>query len=357
MRHKLTVSVTELLSFEGCRRRWYLGRMYGGRTSTPALWFGTGVHKGLECYFTFKKMFPNDLGGQQKAMQEGYMTWARDQYLSLSKEYNMVWEQAEGSIVAMLDLGEQILNNYIEYDRTAAIGLRPLMVEKRLFIPISEDGKDVLTLRMDLVARTDSGLLAIVDHKTSSGLHATGPTLDLDEQGTGYSYGFYRLTKRERTADAFVYDVLAKKVPAEPRVLKNGNLSKDVSQDTTYEKMLHAIRANGQKVEDYAEILYVLEEKGWSSYFSREISPRNLDQVLNYEWRAQYLFQQMREVIADPRKAIPSPSDMKCRTCPFLQVCTNMEMGEDYQQALNDNFTRHGKTAWTLPPRYKEKTG
>lgn len=369
--HRLTASVTELLGFQSCKRRWYLGRMYSGRSSTPALYFGNGIHQGLEGYFKWKKLQPRDIPGQRQACHEAFDVWATEQVEVLKEEYGMLWEFAVTPFNQMVNLGEQILDNYIDYDQYAEISLRPILVEKRMFIPIDEDydstkingngkglgARNVLTMRWDLLAETNNGLIGPADHKTSSGFHATGSALDIDEQMTGYAYGYWRLYKRQRTADVVIYDVLAKKIPAEPKVLKSGKLSKNKAQDTTHEKMMQAIKARNEDPADFAEVLYVLETKGMGNYFTREISPRNLLQVQNYEYRTRLIFEEMRRVIENPEMAYPSPSAFKCPSCPFLQVCIAMEDGGDAQYLLDSAFQRHGKTAWTLPPRFREKTG
>src|SRR4029077_16776721 len=97
---------------------------------------------------------------------------------------------------------------------------------------------------------------------------------------------------------------------------------------------------------DYAEILQDLREKGWSSYFSREVTTRNLQQVKNYEEHLYFTFQDMREVARDPRKAYPSPSAMRCPRCPFLNVCLAMEDGSDAEDIIKTRFTVSEEKRW-----------
>ena len=354
---RLTASVTELLQFTNCRRRWYLSRSYTGTTEAPALIFGSMIHKGLEGYFTWKRLQPDQPKAWIAGMLDYYDKYCQQRAADAAVEYGILWEQAGPAFLDFIDIGRKILLNYAKYDPTAEIPITPRLIERRIFIPLDSQKKNVLTMRWDVMGETFNGMSAIFDHKTSSGSHASGVVLDIDEQMTGYGYGYWRVHERQRTIDMIVYDVIMKKIPAEPKMLKNGELSKDKSQDTTLELFEEKLDELGLEHQEYWQILEALEAKGWGSYFIREASPRNIEQLRNYEDRVQIIFEEMRASIENPRLAYPSPSPMKCPRCPYLEVCTSMEDGGDSQYLLDSVYVKHSKTPWTLPPRYKEMTG
>lgn len=66
-----------------------------------------------------------------------------------------------------------------------------------------------------------------------------------------------------------IYNVVRKKLPRTPELLKKGGLSKAANIDTTYEEYLRAIKWNGLDEADYADVLANLEAKG-NTFFHRE---------------------------------------------------------------------------------------
>src|SRR5438132_13362627 len=357
-RRRLTASTTELQAFQTCKRRWYLSRVYTSTTDAPALVFGNLIHKGLEGYFTAKKQQPKDPSFWKAAMIAYYIESVEEQRELAASQYGFIWEQAEVAFDDLFRIGQKILENYVEYDKTADIPIYPRLVEKRIFLPMDEEGSNVLSMRWDVMGHTSNGMSVIVDHKTTSGSIVTkGQILDLDEQGTSYAYGYYRIHNKEKKIDYVIWDTIAKEVPAEIKRLKDGRLSTDKSQKTVLPILLKAIEENAEPRWKFEDFISALEEKGWSQFFFREESPRNISQLENYEQRVQIIFEEMREALHDPHKAYPSPGPIKCPTCPFLQICASMEEGGDYQYLLNVSYKKHAKTPWTLPPRFRDMTG
>jgi hypothetical protein len=292
------------------------------------------VHYALEGYFRNGRTY--------EAAHKAFAKAVNDSYEDLAEAYGSLWSEAEIEYRGLVEGGARMLEHYVTYDHDADYQFKPITVERRAFIPLPGT-KHVLTGRLDIFAReVHSGMLAVIDHKTSSGSHATGRMLDIDEQGTSYSYIVWRVLNQ---IPLFVYDVIKTddggcKVPKAPRILKSGALSKDKSQGTTFEQYLAAIRERGEDTADfeYEEILEVLRVKGWSDFFVREVSQRNLPQLLSYERRVMLLFAEMERVLADPSLAIPNPSPFRCSGCPYLTVCTQMEDGSDYQYTLDTAY-------------------
>lgn len=327
----IIVSVTELSQFSQCRRRWWLSRQHVTAIAGPKLWFGSAIHAGLEGYYK---------GGRTtEAAQLAYAAWVNASYDELEKAYGSLWPDAEIEYRGLVNIGSSMLSHYAVYDADAEYQFAPIAVEKRVYLPIPGT-KDHLSARLDLLGReVHSGMVAVVDHKTSAGGHAQGRMLDLDEQLTGYSYTYWRAT-RGKLPDFVVYDVLKKKVPEAPRVLKNGELSRDKAQGTTFEMYLTAIREKGDDPthEYYKDVLDALKARGWSDFFEREVSYRNLEQVTAYERRVKIVLAEMRRVIADPTLAYPNPQPILCNGCPFLAVCLQMEDGSDYEHTLKTAY-------------------
>ncbi len=359
-RKNLVVSVTEIQSFQSCRRRFRLAREYEARSLAPNLWFGGGIHFALEHYYRYLKEFPEDgLEGASQNMQAAFTHWLGLEYQKLANVFGSLWKDAKPALEQMAAVGRKMLENYPAYDRQAEIRFFPRIVEKRVYLPMGRG--NFLTARLDLVANvgTPDGPLGVVDHKTASQRSNTGRALDLDEQGTGYSYTIYRVAGE---VAEFILNTLMKAAPEPPRIVQDkrkghvDKLSSAKDQNTTYDLYLSVIRERGEKVQDYADILGVLAERGWDHFYYREVSPRNLAQLEAYEGRVRIIMEEIRRVFTHEEYAYPSPSPFKCPTCPFQQVCLTMEDGGDYQQILDTSFTRVSKSPWETPKRSRKET-
>jgi CRISPR/Cas system-associated exonuclease Cas4 (RecB family) len=346
-RQRLVVSVTELTGFQGCRRRWYLGRQY--RQSGMAaqnLWFGTAVHEGLAGYWGNNR----DPGKMIAAYYEETSRVAK----ALREEYGDLWTKAiNSSFMKVIELGEEMLTNYVEYDHdeNTIIQFRPLRVKKRYFVPLG-DG-NYLTGEIDLIAEVD-GMIAVVDHKTSDGSAATGVALDMDEQLTGYTYIIWRVLKETRCPDEAYYDVLMKVVPEPPAILKAGDptTAKGKLKHTTHDLYLKTLKECNLDPKLYTDVLQDLAERGMDSFFRREGSPRNLAQARNYGKRVRIMMEEMRRCIENPELAVPSPSAMRCPRCPFQMVCLGMEEESGWQDMLKTNFVHAMTDPYEKPERF-----
>lgn len=97
-----------------------------------------------------------------------------------------------------------------------------------------------------------------------------------------------------------------------PRVLKNGMLSKDKAQNTTYELYLEAIEENGLNVADYEDILSEITDKHLTSVATCNI---NLEM-------AQRIMQNIDNTIKDMGKGyVLERCTFQCKYCDFLDYC------------------------------------
>lgn len=338
----LTVSTTDIIQFQNCRRRWLLGRLYEPKHDAVNLWFGTLIHHALEAYYRENRSL--------ELMLQAYESHAAESLQDAANEYGELWQHIADDYYGIVRIGEGMLRGYAQWDQESPTQLgSPIAIEKRLYVPLGEG--NYLAVRMDMVSEHDGNII-ITDHKTAS-KHWTnsGRSLDLDEQLTSYAFAFCRITGHP--PNALVYDVLYKEIPAEPTVLKNGTLSKAVSQPTTRAKYLAKIQELGQDPDDYFEILDTLEARGWDGFFRRETTYRNVAQVDAYADKLTVLFTEMRKALKDHRYAYPSPSVMKCPSCPFLSVCQAIEDGSDYHYLLETSYNEVNPDPWKTPKRLK----
>ncbi len=184
----------------------------------------------------------------------------------------------------------------------------------------------------------------MVDHKSSGVTPSLGRELDLDDQLTGYAYVYWRLTGE--LPESIIYNVLVKKVPKPPEILKNGTPSKAKGQQTTFGLYLDTLKALNLDPAPYAEVLAALQAEGWSRYFVRESVTRNLAQLESYEEHLYHEYRDMVSVVENPELAYPSPDPIRCARCPFISVCQAMEDGGDFESLIEAKFKVNAEERW-----------
>lgn len=340
-------TVTERNSFRTCRRAWHLGaieRLSPRRGRQFYFMFGDMVHAALEAYYKYDR----NLGVAievLKAEWENHDAQLREEFdyeftQELADEWYAEWEKAS----TMLIYYDKYDKGHPFFDRVV-----DMSIEERSFIPILDlDGKPIqdayLSGRIDMVVEREDGVW-VVDHKTLSS-PPSDSALDIDDQITGYCYIYYRMTGVIPRGG--MYNVLIKDPPKPPRLLKNGTLSKDKSQRTTYD--LYCIEIENQglvgQIAEYTEILDYLRDKGWSQFYLRMQSERNIEQLAEFERHLYHEFVDMQDSLTFPGARYPNPSQYTCPRCQYLPICKAMEEGSD-----PDFIKKNGYQV--LEPRHK----
>lgn len=331
-------TVTERSSFRTCRRRWYLDTNLRLAPKDQVIWyliFGDCIHAALEAYYK---------GGRdlKKCLRAFRTTWGREDK-KLREKYRAFYDMGISDEWAEHRAkGEEMLRCYDMYDRVDSFfdEVVSYAIEERSFIDILDldgelqEGNPLLSGRIDMVVRRSDGIW-IVDHKSLASA-PTDTALDIDDQLTGYCYIYWRLTGE--IPRGALYNVLLKDPPKPPRMLKDGTLSKDKSQRTTFDLYLQAINDLGLNVADYEEILNFLSASGWRRFFVRQGVERNIDQLASFE---EHLYREVRDMqtcIDDPAEAYPNPSQYVCPGCAVMPICKTMEEQGDVDWIVNHGF-------------------
>jgi len=250
------------------------------------------------------------------------------------------------------EVGEQTLVYYDRYDRADPFFTKVIAVgvEDRSFVPILDHltreelpGTPLLSGRIDLVFQRDDGYHGW-DHKNLSS-KASDRALDVDDQITGYSYIWWRISGKP--LKSFWYNVLLKDPPKPPRLISNDTkLSQDKSQRTTYDLYLDGIKEHGFDKAEYKEYLAYLKEKGWSQFFQR-LGPivRNKEELLSFERRLYFKQSDMEAALEDEDWRYPNPSQYTCPGCPVMPLCQAMEEQSDIEWIIESSYE-------VAPPRH-----
>jgi hypothetical protein len=247
------------------------------------LWFGTGIHKALDYYY-----FNNE---DAEGMVHTWATWVQEEINRIQEEQGSLCDEQLSELYDSGDLGVAMLQGYQNWaymaDRGSDIGFRKaLRTEAEFSVPIPDINSEPFIFqdgncqdyevwlggRFDMLVEDWSGRIWIMDHKTSKN-KLNSDILPLDDQLTLYLWAAREILGEP--IEGCFYNVLRKKVPSVPEVLKSGKgLSKNKAIDTTYSVYVEAIKDNGFSIADYIEILDLLKNKS-DGFFERVKSRRN----------------------------------------------------------------------------------
>jgi hypothetical protein len=339
-----STSATERAVFRRCRRQWFLGEVHRlePQEGNVAFWFGHLWHQTLEVY-NRARMEPalvHDLAVDRAL--DAYQALYDASIAPVKAALGFVWPTAEPMYRELGETGLEMLQAYLDREGKSPVLDTILAVEFRVYVPIRTPGGrkiGTLSVQADVVGYRDGGTLAVVDYKTAS-RSMSSAHLDLDDQLTAEVYSWWKATGD--FPEQAVYDVAMKKAAKPPKLIKKGTaLSVDKAQSTTHDLYLQAIKDEGFKVADYADMLIFLreqEEGAENPFFRREVVFRTAAQMAAFERDLYQEFRDMRAVAKEPARAYPSPSPMNCPGCPVRVVCTTIQDDGDVEAVVKGGY-------------------
>jgi len=348
----ISLHTTDRNAFRCCRRRWnFQSALKQNLTMkgelSPNLWFGTGFHFALEDYHGY-----NRFGNPAKALK-AYVDCFSKEELTLDCQ-------------ALVDIGYEMINHYVNewlprrniYKTLIIDGVPQVEVESSIYIPeLSEAfGIPVIyQLKYDRVVTDPDGRFWIQDHKTAASFNIS--KLETDPQVSAYCWAFPYIYGQ--TSAGMLYSQYKKAIVEEPRILKNGNISTDKTQNTTYERYLKALKERYGNITfppKYKEVLDILleQETPESDAFIR------WDRVARNEHNneSEYL-----KILAEgyemlnPKLAIyPNPTSDCSWSCNFYNVCLAQDDGSDWEFMINEDFEirKHEEEIWRSKIQYPQ---
>jgi hypothetical protein len=354
--------------FKNCRQKWDFGskirQNYEPIIGIKPLDFGTAIHAGLEAYY-------NPLTWDTPQLREALAlsTFAatnneqKTKYLSIHQD---------GELVAELDtdfeernqLGLDMLHYYFSWAPEMDEDFVPVFTEVEFEVPILVPG-DISAVsmpdrfsatfpsrilkykgeqvmyqgRIDLIVQSKStGRYRIRDHKTRAQFGSL-EFLQLDDQGTSYGWAIEHSLGID--VEAIEFNELRKAAPHEPQALKNGGLSVNKQQNTTYDLFVKKCHEMGLSLATYQPFLEYLTEN--PKEFCRRVVVHKT--AKEYEIQSRRIFLEAIDMLNDP--AIypnPNPSWMGCPGCPFFNPCQATQDGGDVQYFLDEMFRKRPET-------------
>lgn len=268
---KKLISHSEACTYWDCQKKWFLRYIKDIKFSTIHLEFGSMAHKVLET-----RNIPDEI-----------------LYPELKQAFNISsWENYFTNIFKQLD---ELL---CDYD----------ILHKELKIIY-----DSVVGVIDLVLRNKTtGRIMLLDYKFKS-VPMTYEDLFLDEQLKIYA----KLYASEKWEDINNIDVGYVNIPKaelnKPKILKNGSLSKDKTQNTTKQLYLETIKELGLNESDYLDILKDLEHKEYITIINSSANEDNIKVV----------FDNLHNTInsINTGYVLENMSSNKCKDCEYKTIC------------------------------------
>lgn len=311
---------SQISCFKRCPKKYkynYLDMLSPKRTAKPLI-FGDYTHNLLEAFYSKESLEEKS----QKYFEEKTAKLFIEEIPMYSEMKNMV---------------ESIMANYSKKYQGDLERYNILSVEQQYRIPIIGTD-DHLNGKMDLVMEDTQEMdnLYLMEHKTTAySVQQRLGNIDLDEQCDYYLWAMKNYLANEGVAVSIagvVYNVIRKKIPVIPHILKKGGLTHDKSTDTTADIYLQAILDNNLNPLDYTDMINMLKLKG-DTFFGREIVRRTPNALENIGNDLTAAVKAMNNTTEFYRCA----SQDCVRDCQFRELCIAEKNGQNVKGIL-ENF-------------------
>jgi len=304
------IHVTDRRIFKECRAHYkyqIVDRLRPLGDIVDALYIGTGCHHVLSVHY-------------QACMDGRYTTNLVDEFEKWVLERQTYLRTDKRPTEEETEMIHGILRGYKERYEETDRDWQILAVESNFKYKVP--GTNVtLSGTVDLIVKYH-GYVWIVDHKFLRSISpALTQQLEMDDQMTAYLW----LAKQHGIeARGCIYNVIRKKAPTVPALLKSGELSKRMDIDTTWGTYMQAIRDNGLNPDNYEEILGHLKDKPMS-FYHRELVVRNKHEV---NMLGNDLPFEIKDMTSPDTRFYPSPGQ-QCGWCKFRSLCKCEREGGD----------------------------
>jgi len=329
------ISHTFLETAQRCERKkeYRYVRGYQRRVKGTKLERGTWIHELLATYYQ---------GIQQGAENPLANAWDVHKKLLKEKWDTLFDEEKEQLGADFPDTCWKIFERYVDHWQSVdAANIRKILfVEKELkvrvpWLPVP------FTFKCDLVYVDRIGNVWIMDHKVVGTIPDEESRM-LDNQGPRYIIGMTDLLLQKGIkvrGVGMIYDYIRDRLPAEPKMLKDGTLSKDRRIDTDYATYKAAIEKHGLDPKDYADILKHIAQNQ-KLFFDRWPVAKSKKR----------LEQERRDMQAEALKHLPA-KDYYPRTldrsrcswdCEYKDICLLELEGGDISHLLKQDYIVKG---------------
>jgi CRISPR/Cas system-associated exonuclease Cas4 (RecB family) len=314
-------------AFKECRRKWYLRENYKPIKINDNLFLGSGIHYSLEKYYA-----------EGQHLQEAFLEWFDKQLQELE-----IWEEQMDMLNEKKELGLGMLKHYKIFSDNNDSDYFEKVIDTEIDfeIPVRNLKGNKTNCKyagtVDGLAVDEFGMYWLLEHKTASRIDTTH--LPLDEQVVRYIWAMQEKLGIE--ISGVIYNILLKKTPTEPRVLKSGALSKAKNIKTTFDAYVNSLITHYGGIEkvpfaEYNDILTDLRSRD-NEFFKRVKVEKTQHEIQDIAKRTYLEYKEM----SNPQlRMFPSPTRQCNWKCDFREVCIAMNQGLDYEYMLEKSFNK-----------------
>lgn len=366
-----TIRTSDRRTFRRCLRKWDFQSslrgnwQHSGTEQNINFWFGSAIHFSMEDYhgenkfgdprkafWAYYQAFPADelpFGAEAHyelgmSMLSYYLTWYKRHndvtdfetaYVDkethqlydphqVKKTDNMEYGVEQSFILPLdvwvaIDVDGHIVKAYYnedEFEQTEDVLINGAVCN---IVPICYHGT------MDRIVCDKYGRYWILDYKTAKG--ADTNKLDTDDQISAYLWAFEKWFGIKPYG--FIYLQLTKEAVQEPRRLKNGDLSVDKKQKTTYSLVKQeiindygAVKNAPDKLIQFLNHMATLESPEGDRFIRWDFVKRTPEQIESTE---QHILGELKMMLWPDLYCFPSPTRDCIWDCPYRELCLSMD--------------------------------
>jgi hypothetical protein len=361
-RKAIIVRTSDRIAFKACRRKWafssHLKRNLGSTALGGPLWFGSGVHYGLEDYHGF-----NHFGSPADAFRAYCIATSKQHYQDLPSDS-----------LELFQLGTALLDYYVThwlehpgrpvddtfYFPDPATGRDVPQVEVNFEIPIPleqfprlaalarEHGADLVLYRgtIDRMGVDRDGDLWVYEYKTAK--RAEHLHYETDPQVTVYQWAAQQVYGRPIAG--IVYLQFVKNMPKIPAPLsstgKVSTASNLVTSVPLYRRglinMYGDVASAPEPNKKFLNELMTKEDEKGDRFIQREYITRNQHQLAA---ESEKIVLELEDMLNPELCLYPNPTRECARYCSFMSPCVAMDAGADWEGMLEGRYAERGGAA------------
>lgn len=334
----MEIHVSDLNLFTECRRKWLLSsknkRSLVPKKKNPAFFLGSAFHYGAEYYYQY--------GDYEAGIQK---------FIEEELENGNVPEWQMPDLLQLIEDARAMLLHYVLWakrmqGRWSDRNLKTIATEQAFQVPLYDEGSKevegiVLAGKIDRVVRDEQGVLWILDYKTAGSLARKANILENDIQAGAYMIGAERMFGEK--LGGVIFQLVWKEIPPAVEVLKNGMLSKKVSDKLTYDWYLKAIREyHGQESEEWIQARYgdvlATYRATPNKYFKRQLTTRTPFQLRELEKDIVAIAREM----TNPSTRLYPNVTYNCNFCRYKKPCDAWNDQSEVENIINQEYEHGG---------------
>ena len=369
-----TIRTSDRRTFRRCLRKWdFQSSLRGnwqhiGTEQNINFWFGSAIHFSMEDYhgenkfgdprkafWAYYQAFPTDelpMGAEAHyelgmAMLSYYLTWYKRhndvtgfETALVDPETHQLYNPHQVKKTDKMEYAvEQSfilpLNTYVAVDVNGKIRKAFFNVQDSSCISFTYNGVecDIVPIcyhgTMDRIVCDKYGRYWILDYKTAKG--ADTNKLDTDDQISAYLWAFEKWFGIKPYG--FIYLQLTKEAVQEPKRLKNGELSVDKKQKTTYSLLKQEIindygtvNAAPDKLIQFLNHMASIESPEGDRFIRWDFVKRTPEQIKSTE---EHIIGELRHMLWEDLYCYPTPTRDCIWDCPCRDLCLALDRKDE----------------------------